>query len=655
MRVHAYSTFIFLLLAHMSSLTAQQAPRAAPEPFYYVALTDPACPVSGFTPPAPVTNEIHVLYFPVGQGATIKKPKSPVLHLVFDNGFGPDNDRTLPFTKREDSIWLATVPLKDRFPKYAVYWIEDRETKQLDTNGGNYFDVPFCDLEGRRAEWSVRYEAESYTGQLESHGVERATDYAKAIEVLDEFIHPPSRGANLISHLWKYELKLHGDTPEARSALLAEIKKFVSDHSADGFGLVDALNFAAYEDWIPPETTEALAKAIESKYPDDNPRLFILAARALKEKDRAKRTALMWELVDKYPTSREANLARNQLLLAVTDLAQCEKLYQQLRENEPENPFHPWNMASIYARGNQKLPQALALLDEADKLFDASQNKQAKIHYSESTLKDVKLKISILRSDILLRLGKPAETISVLQPLKPEFTSGSPYYLLGKAEEATGDKRAAVDAYLESVVRPSKDQQQASARLEALWSSEKLGGEQELQQSVEARLVQNFSSAKYEPRVLAHPAPEFDLTTLRGERVSSSQLRGKKVILDFWSVWCGPCLLELKALQDFQEKHPELVIATVVDAETDTKQLETVIRNRELTSLRISKAASELRDRFCKGGVPDTFIIDEKGFVRIEHLGSVPDVSRYFEADLKAIADAGPARETERTATSDQP
>ena len=65
-------------------------------------------------------------------------------------------------------------------------------------------------------------------------------------------------------------------------------------------------------------------------------------------------------------------------------------------------------------------------------------------------------------------------------------------------------------------------------------------------------------------------------------------------------------------------------------------------------------ASSEMRERFSRGGVPDTFVIDENGFVRIEHLGAVPDVSRYFEADLKAIADAGPAKEVGQAAPQDK-
>jgi hypothetical protein len=389
---YRYSAFILFVITSAFPLAAQQVQEDRPEPFYFVALTDPACPVSGYAALAPVTKEIRFLYFPMGRRATIKEPESPVLHVVLNNGFAQDDNQTLPFIRRDDGVWLATVALRDWAPaQYAIYWVEDRGSGQTDTNEGKYFEVPFCDVEGRREEQSVRLEAESYTGALAAHGIERPVNYAKAIEVLEEYIHPPSRGENLISSLWKYKLKVQGDRAEARATLLTEINSFIGDHSADGFGLIDALNFAAYQDWLPPETTERLVKALDNKYPDYNHRAFLLGARSSREKDKAKRIALMWELVDKYPESQEADVVRNRLLLEVPDLSQKERLYQQLRTRNPDDPFAPWNMASMYFRANQKLPDALAMLDEADKLFAASvKNTHAKIHYPESTLKDVK-------------------------------------------------------------------------------------------------------------------------------------------------------------------------------------------------------------------------------------------------------------------------
>jgi peroxiredoxin len=44
-------------------------------------------------------------------------------------------------------------------------------------------------------------------------------------------------------------------------------------------------------------------------------------------------------------------------------------------------------------------------------------------------------------------------------------------------------------------------------------------------------------------------APDFELTTLTGETVRLSALRGKPVILNFWASWCIPCQAEMPALQ----------------------------------------------------------------------------------------------------------
>jgi thiol-disulfide isomerase/thioredoxin len=36
-------------------------------------------------------------------------------------------------------------------------------------------------------------------------------------------------------------------------------------------------------------------------------------------------------------------------------------------------------------------------------------------------------------------------------------------------------------------------------------------------------------------------APDFELTTLEGDKVRLSELKGTKVIVNFWATWCPPC------------------------------------------------------------------------------------------------------------------
>lgn len=52
-------------------------------------------------------------------------------------------------------------------------------------------------------------------------------------------------------------------------------------------------------------------------------------------------------------------------------------------------------------------------------------------------------------------------------------------------------------------------------------------------------------------------APDFQLTTLSGETVRLSALRGKPVILNFWASWCVPCQAEMPALQEVYEEYKD--------------------------------------------------------------------------------------------------
>lgn len=49
--------------------------------------------------------------------------------------------------------------------------------------------------------------------------------------------------------------------------------------------------------------------------------------------------------------------------------------------------------------------------------------------------------------------------------------------------------------------------------------------------------------------------PDFELETLSGEIVKLSDLKGKKVILNFWATWCGPCKAEMPHMQQYYKEN----------------------------------------------------------------------------------------------------
>jgi cytochrome c biogenesis protein CcmG, thiol:disulfide interchange protein DsbE len=51
------------------------------------------------------------------------------------------------------------------------------------------------------------------------------------------------------------------------------------------------------------------------------------------------------------------------------------------------------------------------------------------------------------------------------------------------------------------------------------------------------------------------PAPEAILMTLDGQRIATSELLGRVVILTFWATWCGPCREELPLLSAYASQH----------------------------------------------------------------------------------------------------
>ena len=81
------------------------------------------------------------------------------------------------------------------------------------------------------------------------------------------------------------------------------------------------------------------------------------------------------------------------------------------------------------------------------------------------------------------------------------------------------------------------------------------------------------------------PAPDFAVTTIDGEELTLSELRGQVVLVNFWATWCPPCRLEMPGFQDVWEDYRDRGF-TIVGLSVDRGVRDDVVRwvrQREIT------------------------------------------------------------------------
>lgn len=123
-------------------------------------------------------------------------------------------------------------------------------------------------------------------------------------------------------------------------------------------------------------------------------------------------------------------------------------------------------------------------------------------------------------------------------------------------------------------------------------------------------------------------APDFEIPMLDGVTlVSPSDFEGRPLFINFWATWCGPCVRELPALEEFVATHADddngPVLLTINLGETP-EEIEGFLKEIGVQNLPVALDVNQvIKADYGVQNLPTTFIIDKTGMIHTMKLGEM--------------------------------
>ena len=115
-------------------------------------------------------------------------------------------------------------------------------------------------------------------------------------------------------------------------------------------------------------------------------------------------------------------------------------------------------------------------------------------------------------------------------------------------------------------------------------------------------------------------APDFTVTTLDGQKLTLSELKGKRVVLDLWATWCPPCRKEIPHfIQLAKDIAKEDLIIVGISSEAEPKLKEFV--QKQGINYPIASAQNLPAPYSEAQSIPTTFFIDRHGIIQTVVVG----------------------------------
>jgi peroxiredoxin len=126
-------------------------------------------------------------------------------------------------------------------------------------------------------------------------------------------------------------------------------------------------------------------------------------------------------------------------------------------------------------------------------------------------------------------------------------------------------------------------------------------------------------------------APNFTVTTLNGAEIELAKLKGKVVVLNFWSTTCKPCIEEMPALNELVRSYKDTDVVFLSLAPENAETLKKFFAKFPFDYTPAADAEKVKSEIFkLQTIVPYSVIIDKEGKIKKMWFGTFPSREQIF-------------------------
>lgn len=117
-------------------------------------------------------------------------------------------------------------------------------------------------------------------------------------------------------------------------------------------------------------------------------------------------------------------------------------------------------------------------------------------------------------------------------------------------------------------------------------------------------------------------APDFTLPTLDEQTISLSDLRGQRVLINFWATWCGPCRIEMPVIERIYERYRDQgFVVLAVNVEEPEDRVRPFVAELGLTFPILLDENGDVVRQYGIVGLPTSVFVNRDGLIFQQHLG----------------------------------